>query len=213
MIYHCIIVTISEMLKWYDTNVLWLHFACPGKVTVFCTNINSLLRCLIIQQRTFRRALWKEIHFQSKAVLNCCALSFWHLTEMGVPQPRGTVDEERRGARVSVYKICPRHTVATGRLVIWRLLKRTLFNFFGLEQSWRIFFRALAQISANFRQNSFAYGNLSLLAPYFLFLQRRLSAAYMLVPRAGARLARSLHRSCRLPNKTAGTWTLLTTHL
>jgi hypothetical protein len=48
---------------------------------------------------------------------------------------------------------------------------RYYLNFFGLEQGWRNFLRERAQTVDNFRSNSFACGNLSLLAPYFRLFQ------------------------------------------
>jgi hypothetical protein len=54
----------------------------------------------------------------------------------------------------------------------------------------------------NFRRNSFACGNPSLLAPYFRLFQWYLSAPYTSAPRADARLARNLVRSCSEANKS-----------
>jgi len=52
--------------------------------------------------------------------------------------------------------------------------------------------RSLAQISDNSRINNFVCGNLSLLAPYFLLYQWRVSALETLAPWAAAQLARPL---------------------
>jgi len=44
---------------------------------------------------------------------------------------------------------------------------------FNLGQGWRNFLRARAETANNFRRNSFAYGNMSLLAPYCRLFQWR----------------------------------------
>lgn len=52
----------------------------------------------------------------------------------------------------------PRHVGARRRLIIWRPSNRYSLCFLGLIQVWRIFLRARAQISDNFRSNSSACG-------------------------------------------------------
>jgi hypothetical protein len=56
------------------------------------------------------------------------------------------------------------------------------FNLLGLGQGWRKCWRARDQIADTFRRNTFACGNLNLLAPYFRFFQWRLNAPYTLRP-------------------------------
>ena len=53
---------------------------------------------------------------------------------------------------------------------------RYSLNFWDPGQDWRTFLRARSQTQDNFRRNSFACRNLSLVALYFLFFQLRLCA-------------------------------------
>jgi hypothetical protein len=80
---------------------------------------------------------------------------------------------------------------ASDRLRIWHPFKPISIKlfFFCLGQGWRKILRARALISDNFRRNSFTYGNLSLVAPYFQLFQRCLSARNRLAPWAAAWLA------------------------
>jgi hypothetical protein len=86
----------------------------------------------------------------------------------------------------------PRHVGTPGRLIIWLPLKQIFFKSFRRRTWLAKFLRARAPITDNFRRNSFACGNLSLLAPHFILYQWRLSAPYRLVLREAARLARPL---------------------
>jgi hypothetical protein len=87
----------------------------------------------------------------------------------------------------SSFRVGPRHRGA--------LSNRYSLNFSCLEQDWRTFLRAHAQISEHFRRNSLAYGNLSLPAYFILFLWC-LSAPYTLAPTASVRPTRPLDRPC-----------------
>ena len=61
------------------------------------------------------------------------------------------------------YSFCragPRHVGSPSRPII-----------LSLGQGWRTFLKAHAQMADSFRRNSFACGNLSLLAPYFRLFQ------------------------------------------
>jgi len=63
---------------------------------------------------------------------------------------------------VLVYRL-----VCEGRSNSWAPLETYPLKFFGLVQGWRTLLRARAHIANNFRRNSFACGNLSLLTPLF----------------------------------------------
>ena len=77
------------------------------------------------------------------------------------------------------FRVNPRYSGATGRLIIWRLRlsndlvppsNRYSLNFFDLWRGWRIFLTARPQILDNIRRNSLACENLSVLAVYFVLL-------------------------------------------
>jgi len=82
------------------------------------------------------------------------------------------------------------------KLFISTSLNLYSFNLLGLRQGWRTFLKARDQIADNFRRNTFACGNLNLLAPYSRFFQRRLSASFMLAPRAAALSSRPIFWPC-----------------
>jgi hypothetical protein len=93
--------------------------------------------------------------------------------------------------RTMVGKIGPWHVDASGWLIICHPVPAN--NFASLETDFlSVFsrhrvglenvFRSLAQISDNFRTNTFACRNLSLLAPYFLLCQWRVNALHTLAP-------------------------------
>jgi hypothetical protein len=90
----------------------------------------------------------------------------------------------------------PRHVGVPSRLIIWHPLKAIFFKLFGLGQDWRNFLRVGAKTADNFWRNSFAYGNLSLVAPYFQLFQWCLSAPYRFAPWASAQLACPLVQPC-----------------
>ena len=60
----------------------------------------------------------------------------------------------------------------------------------------------MPKLRDNFRRNSFACGNPSLLAPYLRIFQWHLCALYTFAPWAGARLAGILVRSCSEANRS-----------
>ena len=66
--------------------------------------------------------------------------------------------------------------------------------FVGLGQTWRNSLTARAQIADNLRRKSFACGNLSVLAPYFILFEWRLVEPYKLAPPAAALLVRPFYR-------------------
>jgi len=72
---------------------------------------------------------------------------------------------------------------AQGRVVIVTSpSKRYSLKVFGLRGGLWIFLRARAQIANTFQRNSFACGNLSLLAPYVTLIQAHCGACYRLAP-------------------------------
>jgi len=64
-----------------------------------------------------------------------------------------------------------------------------------------VFFERVPKLRDNFRRDSFACGNPSLLAPYFRLFQWNLSAPYRSALRGVARLARILFRPCLEANR------------
>ena len=68
-----------------------------------------------------------------------------------------------------VYRAGPRHVGAPEKSS--DLLNRSLLNLLELGHGSRDFFKANTQISAILEEFCFAYGNLSLLAPYFRLFQ------------------------------------------
>jgi hypothetical protein len=79
---------------------------------------------------------------------------------------KGREDEEEDISRTG-----PKHGGAPGRLIIWNSLKPIFLKDFRPQTGPIRFLKARAKIAENFRRNSFARGNLSLLSPYFrLFL-------------------------------------------
>jgi hypothetical protein len=81
-----------------------------------------------------------------------------------------------------------------GQVIIWRPvrikicgpLKPIFFEFFWPGTGLAKILRACAQIVDKFQKNSFACGNLSLLAPHFWIFQRYLSSPCRLAPQAAA---------------------------
>ena len=90
----------------------------------------------------------------------------------------------------------PRHVGALGRLIIWRPFRYSFTFFFGLGQGCQNFLRARPKIEDNFWKKTFAYGNTSLLPPYFRLFQWCLSARHSLAPWAADSLTRPLVQPC-----------------
>jgi hypothetical protein len=96
-------------------------------------------------------------------------------------------------ACIAAHRAGPRLVGATGGLILLGPFKPICLNLFRPRTQLTNIFEAQTQSEDKVQGISFAYGNLSLPAPYFRLFQWCLNAPYRLAPPA-ARLASSLDR-------------------
>ena len=113
---------------------------------------------------------------------------------------------------INTHQTGPFHMGASSWLIIWHPFKPIFFQRFRPRAGPEKILRSRAQIAYNFRRKSWACGNVSSLAPYFLLFRWHLSVPYRLASRAAARLVRPLIRPWYCPHppkkKAANTTTV-----